>query len=68
MTNKDKIAGRCPFCGGKVKQTIGFLRHTLFYCQNRECGAIVSFNTPECDFSTAVARRHFNQRAGEKLC
>ena len=32
MTGKDKIAGRCPFCGGKMEEKHGFYGGLYFYC------------------------------------
>ncbi len=33
----------CPFCGGETRTRIGVGTLTYFYCQNPECGAIISF-------------------------
>lgn len=34
----------CPFCGEKMRKQIGVGGITFFYCENSDCGAIVSFN------------------------
>lgn len=41
---------RCPFCGKKVVLMNLVSPIKMFYCQNyRGCGAVVSFNNPDCD-------------------
>lgn len=34
----------CPFCGDRMRKRAGFGGLTYFYCENNNCGAIVSFN------------------------
>lgn len=40
----------CPFCGSKVDLMTLFTGLKMFYCRNhRGCGAIVSFDTDNCN-------------------
>ena len=53
----------CPFCGGEVKRTIGFMGFNFFKCKNRECGATVSFDNDYCNEHTEEAIKAWNRRA-----
>lgn len=64
MTDKNKIAGRCPFCGGRMDEKRGIYGDLYFFCQNPECGANVTF--PSSNFDETDARRRFRRRAGGK--
>lgn len=64
MTGKDKIVGRCPFCGGRMEERQGFYGGLYFHCQNTECDAWVSF--PTSYTNDADALRRFRRRAGGK--
>ena len=53
-TGKNEFDGQyiktCPFCGSRVKYTTLVTGMKMFFCNNyKECGAVVSFNTPECN-------------------
>lgn len=61
MIEKAKIAGRCPFCGGRMEEKHGIYGDLYFHCQNPECGASVSF--PTANFDAGEARHRFRRRA-----
>lgn len=61
----DKLKS-CPFCGGKVELMTLLTGVKMFYCRNYYgCGAIVSFNTPDCDREKGDGNkiRHWNRRS-----
>ena len=64
MIHKNKPAGRCPFCGGRMEERQGFYGGLYFHCQNTECDAWISFPTSYTD--DADARQRFRRRAGEQ--
>ena len=50
-TGKNEFDGQyiktCPFCGSRVKYMTFVTGMKMFFCNG--CGAVVSFNTPECN-------------------
>lgn len=51
----------CPFCGGEVTSYI--IRGLYFFkCQNRECGATMSFDCDKCNHDPAKAKEKYEQR------
>lgn len=60
---------KCPFCGSPVDLMTLFTGLNMFYCRNHGgCGAIVSFDTDECNTEKGNANKiaHWNRREGEK--
>ena len=53
----------CPFCGGEVDRITGFGNFKHFRCQNKGCGAIVSFDNRLCNTNSKKASEYFNRRA-----
>lgn len=53
----------CPFCGGKVKQSIKF---NLYFFNCYKCGAMISFDCDECNHQPAKAIDKFNGRYNER--
>lgn len=63
----------CPFCGGKVKSEIktlgdqyGLYRILFFKCQNKDCGAIISFNNGETYSDYMKAIEAWNRRTDDE--
>lgn len=50
----------CPFCGGKVKILIGVYEMYFFKCS--DCGAVVSFDSKECNNDPKTAVDKWNTR------
>lgn len=67
MTTDPKIK-TCPFCGAKVEYMNLFTPIKMFYCTNhRFCGAVVSFDNPDCNKVGAdeARRAAWNRRTKE---
>ena len=67
MTEELKL---CPFCGGEIKSEIktledrfGLYRILFFTCQNKDCRAVVSFNSGETYKDYMKAIESWNRRA-----
>ena len=59
---------KCPFCGGDMKEHVSAFGLQMFKCENRDCGAIVSFDNDLCNIAASKgergpARMAFNTRA-----
>ena len=52
----------CPFCGGEIIRILGVGGVNFFKCQNRKCGATVSFDNDFCNTFTEQAVTMFNRR------
>ena len=56
---------KCPFCGSEAELMTLFSDMKMFCCTNLHgCGAIVSFNTKDCDLEVGDDNkiRHWNKR------
>ena len=57
----------CPFCGGKVKEAEGIGGLLFFACMNyKNCGAMISFDSPICNRFPKSAVIKYNKRAGDE--
>lgn len=59
---------RCPFCGSTVQASNGVLLQLpmlMFFCTNKECGAVVSFDNETANNDPIKALDNWNARAGE---
>lgn len=54
----------CPFCGGKVIVTHGLMNVQFLFFKCSKCGAVVSFDNPECNRNAEKATDYFNRRKG----
>lgn len=54
----------CPFCGGNVVATKGVFNAPffMFKCQNKDCGAVISFNNVKANKEPIIAFKNFNNR------
>lgn len=58
----------CPFCGAQARLTATITGIDMICCMNyTDCGAIVSFNNPKCDYEKGDVQkiRAWNRRADE---
>ena len=66
MMRNDKLKP-CPFCGGKVKEAEGIGGLLFFACTNyKNCGAMISFDSPICNRFPKSAVIKYNKRAGDE--
>lgn len=59
---------RCPFCGSEVQASNGVILQLpmlMFFCTNKECGALVSFDNEKANKEPEKALNLWNARAGE---
>lgn len=64
---KIRVLKSCPFCGHEVTLTHIVTPLSMFYCNNPECGAVVSFNNDKCDSERGNLEkiRAWNRRAAD---
>lgn len=55
----------CPFCGGKVRRTIGSIMGFVFF-KCRECGATISFNNYYYNEHKDEAIEAYNRRVNDE--
>lgn len=63
MKVKAKIKTKpCPFCGGEINVTHGFIGAPFWFFKCRECGATISFDNDECNTEPNKAKEYFERR------
>ena len=62
--NINKPVKPCPFCGGSISITNGFIgaAFLFFKCNNKKCGAIISFDNDKCNAEPNKAKAYFERR------
>lgn len=66
MIEKGEELKRCPFCGKKVYITRGLINAPFWFfeCENKNCGAVISFNNDVCNRNPPAALICWNRREG----
>lgn len=54
----------CPFCGGEIKVTHGYINAPFWFFKCKKCGAVISFDNDECNAEPIKAKEYFERRAG----
>lgn len=52
----------CPFCGGGIKVTHGFICAPFWFFKCQKCGAVISFDNYECNAEPSKAKEYFERR------
>lgn len=52
----------CPFCGGKINMTHGFIKASFWFFKCRVCGATIAFDNNECNTEPNKAKEYFERR------
>lgn len=62
MKAKIKIKS-CPFCGGEIRVTHGYIMAPFWFFKCKKCGAVISFDNDECNSNPERAKEYFERRA-----
>jgi transposase-like protein len=54
--------GQCPFCGGEIRVTHGYIYAPFWFFKCKKCGAVVSFDNDECNRNPERAKEYFKRR------
>lgn len=52
----------CPFCGGEIHITHGFINAPFWFFKCRKSGAVISFDNDECNAEPSKAKAYFERR------